>query len=48
MKFDSALRKETEEAARRLHELIASGITPKAEYSKNASVVRWLTSACRR
>ena len=34
VKFDSALRKETEEAARRLHELIASGITPKAEYSK--------------
>jgi CRISPR-associated exonuclease Cas4 len=34
VKFDSALRKETESAAVRLHELIASGITPKAEYSK--------------
>jgi len=34
VKFDSPLRKETEEAARRLHELIAPGITPKAEYSK--------------
>ncbi len=34
VKFDSALRKETEEAAVRLHELIASNITPKAEYSK--------------
>jgi CRISPR-associated exonuclease Cas4 len=34
VKFDSALRTATEEAARRLHELIESGITPKAEYSK--------------
>ena len=34
VKFDSALRKETEAAAVRLHELIASGVTPKAEYSK--------------
>lgn len=34
VKFDSALRKETEEASVRLHELIASDITPKAEYSK--------------
>lgn len=33
VKFDSALRKETEVASVRLHELIASGITPKAEYS---------------
>lgn len=32
--FDTALRTETENAARRVHELIASGITPKAEYSK--------------
>ncbi|RJQ14662.1 MAG: CRISPR-associated protein Cas4 [Nitrospiraceae bacterium] len=31
--FDSALRKETEDAAMRLRELIKSGITPKAEYS---------------
>ncbi len=34
VKFDSSLRKETEEAARRLHELIESRKTPKAEYSK--------------
>ena len=34
VKFDSALRKETESAAVRLRELIALGITPKAEYSK--------------
>lgn len=34
VKFDSALRKETESAAVRLRELMASGITPKAEYSK--------------
>lgn len=34
VKFDSALRKETEVAAVRLRELIASVITPKAEYSK--------------
>ena len=33
VKFDSALRNETEEAAGRLHDLIASGVTPKAEYS---------------
>jgi CRISPR-associated exonuclease Cas4 len=33
VKFDSALRKETEEAAMRLRELIASGITPPPEYS---------------
>ena len=32
--FDKALRAETEEAARKVHELIESGITPKAEYSK--------------
>lgn len=34
VKFDNALRKETEVASVRLHELIESGITPKAEYSK--------------
>lgn len=33
VKFDTALRKETEEAAVRLHELIASGITPPPVYS---------------
>lgn len=32
--FDNALRMETEEAARKVHELIESGITPKAEYSE--------------
>jgi CRISPR-associated exonuclease Cas4 len=32
--FDHALRQATESAARRLHELIEAGITPKAEYSK--------------
>mgnify|MGYP001574352529 FL=1 len=32
--FDKALRKETEEAAKKVHELIESGITPKAGYSK--------------
>lgn len=32
--FDEKLRRETEEAAKKVHELIESGITPKAEYSK--------------
>lgn len=32
--FDEALRAETEEAAKKVHELIESGVTPKAEYSK--------------
>ena len=32
--FDENLRRETEEAAKKVHELIESGITPKAEYSK--------------
>ncbi|MBM4055463.1 MAG: CRISPR-associated protein Cas4 [Planctomycetes bacterium] len=32
--FDTALRTETEETARNVHELIRSGITPKPEYSK--------------
>lgn len=32
--FDKDLRTETEEAAKKVHELIESGITPKAEYSK--------------
>ena len=31
--FDNTLRMETEETARKVHELIASGVTPKAEYS---------------
>ena len=32
--FDEKLRQETEDAARRVHALIESGITPKPEYSK--------------
>jgi CRISPR-associated exonuclease Cas4 len=32
--FDENLRQETEDAARRVHALIESGITPKPEYSK--------------
>ncbi|MBI4690173.1 MAG: CRISPR-associated protein Cas4 [Nitrospirae bacterium] len=32
--FDEKLRDETEETALKVHELIESGITPKAEYSK--------------
>lgn len=32
--FDEALRTETEETARKVHELIESGVTPKADYSK--------------
>jgi len=32
--FDKALRIKTEETARKVHELIESGITPRAEYSK--------------
>ena len=32
--FDKALRTEIEETAKKVHELIESGITPKAEYSK--------------
>lgn len=32
--FDETLRTETEDTARKVHELIDSGLTPKAEYSK--------------
>ena len=32
--FDTALRTETEETAKSVHELIGSGITPEPEYSK--------------
>ena len=32
--FDEALRQATEETAKRVHELIASGITPRASYEK--------------
>lgn len=31
--FDKALRMETEETARKVHDLIESGVTPRAEYS---------------
>lgn len=34
VKFDNVLRTETEDAGKKVHELIASGITPKPEYSK--------------
>jgi len=34
VEFDDALRREAEEAAKRTHELIASGITPKPVYAK--------------
>ncbi len=36
--FDEALRVETEEAAKRVHELIESGITPKPVYSKKCKL----------
>lgn len=32
--FDEELRRETEDIAKKVHELIKSGITPKADYSK--------------
>lgn len=32
--FDAVLRQDTEDTAKKVHELIESGITPKAEYSK--------------
>jgi len=35
--FDTALRKETADASERLHELIASGITPKPVYTKKCT-----------
>lgn len=41
--FDKALRTETENAARRVHELIGSGITPKAEYSKKCKLCSLLS-----
>ena len=36
--FDKALRAETEDTAKKVHELIASGITPKPEYSKKCEL----------
>lgn len=35
--FDEKLRRETADIARKVHELIASGTTPKAEYSKKCA-----------
>lgn len=35
--FDEKLRQETEDAAKKVHKLIESGITPKAEYSKKCT-----------
>jgi CRISPR-associated exonuclease Cas4 len=34
VRFDERLRRETEEAAKRLHELVRSGTTPPARYAK--------------
>ncbi|MDN3515398.1 MAG: CRISPR-associated protein Cas4 [Candidatus Brocadia sp.] len=36
--FDDTLRTETESAARKVHEIIEAGITPKAEYSKKCKL----------
>jgi CRISPR-associated exonuclease Cas4 len=36
--FDKKLRMETEDTATKVHELIASGITPKAEYSEKCKL----------
>jgi len=36
--FDERLRNETEETAKKVHDLIESGITPKAEYSKKCKL----------
>lgn len=41
--FDAALRQRTEDAARKVHELIESGITPKAEYSKKCKLCSLLS-----
>ncbi|MBI4687801.1 MAG: CRISPR-associated protein Cas4 [Nitrospirae bacterium] len=41
--FDNALRMETEETTRKVHELIDSGVTPKAEYSKKCKQCSLLT-----
>jgi CRISPR-associated exonuclease Cas4 len=43
--FDEALRKETEDVARRVHGFIAAGVTPRAEYSKRCESYS-LVSAC--
>jgi len=36
--FDKTLRMETEDTAKKVHELIESGITPRAEYSKKCKL----------
>lgn len=43
--FDEALRKETESVAVRVHEFVAAGVTPKAEYSKRCESCS-LVAAC--
>ena len=43
--FNEALREETEETARRVHELIASGDTPRASYEKKCKQCS-LSSVC--
>jgi len=43
--FNDALRRETERAAEKLHELIESGTTPKAEYAKKCKSCS-LTDRC--
>lgn len=41
--FDLDLRRETEEAAQRLHELIASGETPPARYDENCEACSFVS-----
>ena len=40
--LDEKLRSETEDAARKVHELIEAGVTPKAEYSKKCKKCSFL------
>jgi CRISPR-associated exonuclease Cas4 len=44
--FDEKLRLETEDTAKKVHELIESGMTPKAEYSKKCKKLLCLIFAC--
>ncbi|OPY12369.1 MAG: PD-(D/E)XK nuclease superfamily protein [Syntrophus sp. PtaB.Bin138] len=41
--FDADLRRKTEEAARRLHDLIASGVTPRAHYNEKCESCSFLS-----
>ncbi|RLB31359.1 MAG: CRISPR-associated protein Cas4 [Deltaproteobacteria bacterium] len=41
--FDSALREETEQSARRFHELVEQGLTPKARYGKQCDMCSMLS-----